>query len=380
MMVSGTENQAFAQPKPSVNGIIFVSPGGITRGGGIGSVTRAIKSWVDANHPGIRIDVLDARGESKVYWSVFYLQAAIIRLIYLRIRYRSEILHLQVSENLSFPRKGVLLALGRLMGMRIVLHHHGAEFIPFFRKSSPRMQALVRWMIRSADINIVLGELWRTFLIEEVGVANDRVVVRFNAANDVETTGQRVDSNPWRFLIMANLSPRKGVGELLEAVAQLAQAGAPVELTVAGGGQVERYSELAKTLGIADRCVFTGWIEGEAVHQLLLSHGAMVLPSYQEGLPMSIIEALSARLPVVATPVGSIPELLDNEVTCLFVEPGNVGEIAAGLRRIASDPALRQTLADNGRRLYETYFEVSSYMRRMLELYGSVKAGGRTNG
>jgi glycosyltransferase involved in cell wall biosynthesis len=380
VMVFENKIQWLKKSKPSVRGVVLVSPGGIMRGGGIGSVTRSIKTWVDAYHPDVRIDVLDARGESNVYWSLLFLQVAIIRLIYIRIRHRSEILHLQVSENLSFPRKGVLLALGRFIGMRIVLHHHGAEFIPFFNKSSPRMRTLVRWMIRSADVNIVLGELWEKFLVQEVGVDSDRVVIRFNAAQDVQTTGQRTVSDPWRFLIVANLSPRKGVAELLQAVAQLAQAGSPVELTLAGGGEIERYREMTIALGIADRCVFTGWIAGEDIQKLLLSHSALVLPSYQEGLPMSIIEALSARLPVVTTPVGSIPDLLDNEITCLFVEPGNVHQIAQALSRISSEPALRQTLTDNGRRLYERYFEVTSYMEGMLALYGGIKAGAKVHG
>lgn len=358
--------------KSGIRGVVIVSPGGITHGGGIGSVTRTMKGWIDVNCPDVRVDVLDPRGEKKFNLSIIYLPLMILRLIFIRIFHKSEILHLQVSENFSFPRKGVLLFLGRFLGMGVVLHHHGAEFVPFFRRSSPRMQAFVRAMINAAEVNIVLGEASRRFLINEVSVPASQVVVRFNAAADVGKSAYANPQGSWQFLLVANLSPRKGVKELLHAVAQLAHSGAPVSLTLAGGGDIDNYQEMAKALGIEERCTFTGWIGGNDIHTLLLSRTALVLPSFHEGFPMSIIEALSARIPIVTTAVGSIPELLENEKTCLFVQPGHVEELADALRRIATDDVLRQTLVENGRRLYERYFEVNAYMDRMMRLYQGV--------
>jgi glycosyltransferase involved in cell wall biosynthesis len=330
-----------------------------------------------AHRPDIRVDVLDSRGERRVYWSMLYMLVAVTRLIWLRLRHRPEILHLQVSENLSFPRKGVLMLIGKWMGMRVILHHHGAEFIPFFRNASAPVKAVVRSVVRNADVNIVLGDVWRRFLVEEVGLAEERIVVRFNAAADLADVEPRADADAWNFLIMANLSPRKGVGELLQAVRTLSKAGEPVRLTLGGGGQVERYRREAEELGIAPLCSFTGWLPGAEAHALFRSHGALVLPSHNEGLPMTIIEALSARVPVIATPVGSIPDLLEHEETCLFVEAGNVEAIADALRRVATDRDLRNSLTANGRKLYDERFHVGGYMSRMLELYENLRNGVR---
>lgn len=130
-----------------------------------------------------------------------------------------------------------------------------------------------------------------------------KVVNRFNAAENVGAGADNVDA--WHFLIVANLSPRKGVGELLQAVARLKNEGFPIRLTLAVGGQVDRYKAGAKELGIRERVDFIGWVSGKDVHDPLSSRSALVLPSYQEGFPMAIIESLSADLPVIARPVGS---------------------------------------------------------------------------
>lgn len=363
-----TSHRTARQP----HGVVLASPGGLTGGGGMGSVTRAMKAWVDENAPEIRMDVVDPRSEGHALSSLVYGPAAVIRLVYCRIWKGYDLLHLQVSERLSFVRKGVLLVVARALKMRVVLHHHGAELVPFFLGASPRMKRLVQWTVCHADMNIVLGEKWQNFLVEEIGALPERVVIAVNATKDLPPSLLPADRDPWHFLVLANLLPRKGIGELLEAIAQLREAGEPARLTLAGGGQVERYRLQARQLGIESACTFTGWIRGDAVTTLLFTHSALVLPSHAEGLPMTLIEALSARLPVVTTPVGSIPDHFEHDTSCLFVSPGSVAELVAALRRMATDAALRSRLGANGRVLYEERFGLQGYMLRMLSLYDQV--------
>lgn len=360
-------------PRP-LKGIVIVSAGGLVHGGGIGSVTRLIKSWVGTNRPAVRVDVLDARGERSAgaAWSLLRVPVAVARLLYLRLVHRSNILHVQVSERLSFPRKGLFMVIARALGMRVVVHYHGADLMGSYEAVSPRLKRIMRWMATHADVNIVLGQVWRGFLIDKLGAPEERVVVHYNAGKDLLAPGEPREIDPWKFLIAANLLPRKGISELLQAVKRLSESGSPVSLTLAGGGQVARYRAEARELGIADRCEFTGWIQGEPLHRLFHSHSALVLPSYLEGLPIAIIEALSAKLPVVATPVGSIPEVLEAGTNFLPVQPGSVDDIAEALQRIALEPTLRANLAHHGRALYDARFAVEPYMRRLTSLYDAL--------
>src|SRR4051794_31055099 len=121
---------------PVARGVVIVSPGGREGGGGMGSVTRSILDWLGEHQPDLPTWLIDPRGTGSVWVSPLCVLNGMLRLVWVRARYRPRILHLQVSERTSFLRKGLFLLLGRAMGMRVVLHHHGAELVSFFENAS----------------------------------------------------------------------------------------------------------------------------------------------------------------------------------------------------------------------------------------------------
>lgn len=304
---------------------------------------------------------------------MIYTPLALFKVFYFAVFKKYDVLHLQLSERLSFFRKSIILALGKFLGMHVIVHHHGAELIPFYLSSSSVYKKITRYVVNSADINIVLGKVWKDFLVDEIGIDSKKVCIKANSAKDVLLNKTVQRTSPWHFLVLANLSPRKGIGELLDAISMLRKHGFPAKLTLAGGGEISHYKRICRNLKIDEYCTFTGWINSEAAYELLLNSSALVLPSYNEGLPMTIIEALSAKLPIVTTAVGSIPEFLLDEVHCLFVTPGSPEEIFNSLKRIAEDSDLRKLLTDNGRNLYESKFDTESYMQDMLDIYLSLR-------
>lgn len=359
--------------------VVLISPGGIAGGGGMGTVSRMIAEWFEENAENA-CHVLDARGEGSVYLSPLYSLRALIGLLHRRIGGAS-VLHLQVSERMSFPRKAVFLAVGKMLGMRVVVHHHGAEFIPIFVSARNWYRKVVRYVVRNADVNIVLGEAWRNCLVNEVGLGASRVETLYNAVADIKpqidslrAIGRRARGET-RYLILANLSPRKGISEFIEALAKLHIEGRKVYATFAGGGEIERYRKEVADHGIAGICEFTGWIGRDQVLRALADSDVMVLPSYNEGMPISILEALCAGLPVIATPVGAIPELLSDKQDCLMVPPGDSAALAIAMKQMATDGVLVTRLIKNARSVYEQKFAVDHYMQKICNLYeGNRKA------
>lgn len=353
--------------------VVILSPGGRTGGGGMGTVTRLIADEFDRRGCGDRIAVLDPRGDGTVLLSPFFTCLALLRLAVLHIGEGVAALHLNVSERASLYRKGIFLLAGKAAGIPVVLHHHGAEFIPEYERRSEIYRGLVARLVRAADLNIVLGKPWAEFLEHRIGVPGSRLLLMYNAVPD--PTGlaparprHRADA-PLELLTLANLSPRKGIDDLLPVIAALLQEGWKLRLTLAGGGEVERYRRMAENLGIADRCRFTGWVSPDEVRRLLCDADIFVLPSFHEGLPMSILEAMSFGLPVVATPVGSIGEALSSGETCLLVRPGDRLALADALRALLGSPSLRATLGSAGRQAFERRFDIVSYVDRLLDVY-----------
>ena len=117
---------------------------------------------------------------------------------------------------------------------------------------------------------------------------------------------------------------------------------------------------------------FAGWVDQAGAAACLAEADALVLPSYDEGLPLVILEALSLGVPVVTTPVGAIPEVLDDGDTALLVPPGDVDALAGALARLAGDAALAARLSERGRALYEREFTLPVFAERVAALHAEV--------
>jgi glycosyltransferase involved in cell wall biosynthesis len=134
-------------------------------------------------------------------------------------------------------------------------------------------------------------------------------------------------------------------------------------------GKVERY---AAAMNMAARVKMRGWLDQEASEQLLSRAAAFVLPSYAEGLPMSLLEAMAAGCPVVATRVGGIPDLITDGVDGLLVAPGDPHALAAALQRILRDPAFARQLGNAARRTIANRYTAERSLERLEQIYAGL--------
>jgi glycosyltransferase involved in cell wall biosynthesis len=229
---------------------------------------------------------------------------------------------------------------------------------------------VLRTMFRSSDRVVVLGELWRRWVIESFGVSPGVVsVVRNGVPATTMPRVPRPAGGPFRLLFLGNLQERKGISDLLHALASPVARSADWHLTAAGGGAIDTYERLAASLGIAEKVHFTGWVDQAHVRTLLAAADAMVLPSYDEGLPLVILEAMATGVPVICTPVGAIPEVFKHRHTALFVRPGDRDGLAAAIVDLGRDAALQASLSREGLGLYQREFTMGVFAARIGALY-----------
>jgi colanic acid/amylovoran biosynthesis glycosyltransferase len=142
-----------------------------------------------------------------------------------------------------------------------------------------------------------------------------------------------------RFVCVGRLCVEKGQMVLLEAARLLAAEGTDFEIVFVGDGpQRQRLERKAAQCGLTSRTRFTGWLSSEQVKQEILGSRAMVVPSFAEGLPVVIMEALALGRPVISTPVAGIPELLRPGVNGWLVQSGSPGELAAAMTEAMRTP------------------------------------------
>lgn len=359
------------RPAPDI--CLLVSPYG-QAGGGMGRVMTYLMQASPEPDPflpgafgrGLLLVAAESRGQGSAALSPLHAARVAARMTGLRLGGRLALVHLNVAERGSIWRKGVLLAWARLLGVPVLLHLHAAQVLAFHAGLGPVRQRLVAALFRNATRVVVLGEPWRDWTAS-LGVDPSRIAVVRNGVPVPEAVPvPRRPGEPFRLLFLGNLSARKGVPELLAALARPELAGVAVHLTLAGGGEAA-FREMAASLGVAGRVTFTGWLNAPGTAARLAQADALVLPSHDEGLPLVILEALALGVPVVSTPVGAIPEVLEDGCTALLVAPGEPAALAAALARLVADDGLRQRLSAAGHALYEREFTLARFAGRLRE-------------
>lgn len=140
-------------------------------------------------------------------------------------------------------------------------------------------------------------------------------------------------------------------------------------MILAGSGDVDKYKKLAEQLGVFDRVIFKGWIDRAEVERQLSIADIFILPSDNEGLPMAILEALSIKLPVITTPVGAMPEVLQDGRNCLMVPPHDSYALANAIEELANNPEHMTMMADSGRKTYEAHLTIDIFTQRLWTIY-----------
>ena len=351
---------------------IFMACPWTGKGGGMFRVAeyllQAQKSEISLEAAELR--ALDTRGGRGAVYSLWVLAKALVKIVRGRASGQLVGLHVNMAERLSLFRKGAVIVLSRALGIPVVLHLHAAQLHHFYPRLPRPLQALTRWVFSLPESCVVLGATAQRFVVNELRVPAARVEIVINGV-PAPTVPRRIATADAvkRLLFVGNLSERKGVTDLLRALSRPGFEDLPLELVVAGGGDVAAYQARASELGLEKMVRFTGWSEQKEVAALMAQADILVLPSYDEGLPLVILEALANGVAVVCTPVGEIPSALTDGVTACFVEPGDVNGLAASLQNLLRRPDLLRALEENGKALYEQDFSLHQFFSNIARIH-----------
>ena len=315
---------------------------------------------------------LDTRGARGPVWSLGVLAVALFRLVQGRCSGRLAGVHVNMAERLSLVRKSVIIMACHALGIPVIVHLHAAQLHRAWPTFPAWVRAGVRHVFSLPACCIVLGRESANFVQRELGVPARRIERVINGVPEPAwpRRPRALGSDPTpQLLFVGNLSVRKGVPELLRALALAPLATMPLRLTLVGGGDVNGHQAIAQAMGLGDRVCFAGWTEQTQVARLMSEADLLVLPSHDEGLPLVILEALACGVPVVCTPVGEIPHVLEDRVHARFVAPGDVTGLARTLAALLADAPERAALARQGRALYRHSFALPRFFDQIAALH-----------
>ena len=289
---------------------------------------------------------------------------------------KPDLLHIHAAFGASFYRKAPFVYLAYFLNVPVILHIHGAEWSPFFSEASGAEKKWKKKIINKCSRIIVLSDEWGKKLEEATASDKIAVVENFSAITDFEKSN--TNQSKWKVLFLGFLCKRKGCFNIPDVVTKVCNEMENVTFILAGSGEDEDYQcliELIQKYDCENHVDFPGWIRGKEKEELLKIADIFFLPSYAEGMPMSILEAMGYGLPVVSTTVGGIPQLVEHGVNGYLYEPGDVDGFTEGILRLLRDPELRDRMGKAGYDRVKESFSFEAHTEKIIQLYDKVIFG-----
>ncbi len=304
--------------------------------------------------------------------NIFRLAVIGCRAVWTLLRYRPRISYMTLSQNTAgFLRDCILFCLLKTAGQEVVLHFHGGNLHVFYARSPRWLQWLIAMVLKNAACVIVLGASIAARLSALPFPIRTAVVWNWSDGPEkFESHGPAPAPGPVTVLALGTISVAKGSADLLHAAAATLDRNSATRFLFAGeiisheknvlfdeqGRTIpeEAIARLATdmTRKFPGNIIFLGTVDRQRTWELLRAADILAVPSYSEGFPVAIVEAMAAGLPMICTRAGAIADVLTQDENAVFVEPGDREGLARALESLMNDPARRRAMGAANLRLY----------------------------
>lgn len=347
--------------KPAING---------TQGGQLVACTSLLNSVAASKVNWVLLDTTATTNQHRSFFS--RLLKALKRLVvfYYHLCFsRVDTVLLFCSSGFSFREKGVMAIWAKRFGKRVVLAPRSGLIKNDIAKSKAFRQQLIK-VFKHLDVLLCQGPAWQTYYREISGNENLNYQVVHNWIDLdkyplVERSFKEKDNT--KVLFLGWITANKGVFDILSAAEVLADE----NITFMLGGDGDAYAALAEEIAkrkLQQQIRLLGWIRGNDKNRQLEDADIFILPSYREGYPNALIEAMACSLPVVASRVGSIPDLVTDGQNGFLIEAGEPAALAKHLKNLHHNNDLRKKLGTAARKTVEAKNDLVKATQQIIDL------------
>lgn len=283
---------------------------------------------------------------------------------------RIKIVHFHTAAGITFIRVSIGWVIAKIFSKKTIIHIHAGAFPVYYRKHS----RYVKFVLKHSDRVVALSKEWYNFYTQEVGLNNVYII------NNVISTPKKVSVSKDRLLhllFLGHLIENKGIFDLLQVMIDYHnQYINRLVLHIGGCFNENRIQEIIEDNKLSDIVRFEGWVTGERKIELLNLCDVFVLPSYIEGLPLSILECMSYKMPIISTTVGGIPSIVETEINGYLFPPGDRDSLAKSIEIYLNTPSLVDKHGRESRKRVECFLpeNVSVELERLyLDILDSNK-------
>jgi len=315
-------------------------------------------------------DITVAQEETYIQ-SIIRLIYDYLSLIYLLVKHSPRVVNLYSPAFLGFWSKSILAIVSKLFGKKTVIHIHSAKFDSWYNNASQTKKWLIRFLLNRVDIIVIEGEIWKTFFKQIVPESKLVIIPNCVHLSNFKKTKKSKRENKISVLFPGSLCERKGVFDILKAVSLVVKEEKNIKFIFGGRSSNEeeiKILEIIKSQHLENYTAFIGEYTDKNKSEIYGSADIFILPSYAEGLPISMLDAMALGLPIISTRVGAIPEVIDDRVNGFLIEPGDYKALAKRILILTTDRNLREKMGKNNIEKIKKNYDFSIMVKNFDEL------------
>jgi len=359
-------NEKYKIPSDLTSKILTVGPDYRNHRGGVGAVIEVYSHYFE------RFNFIPSYKPGSGLYKVAVFILGLIKISYTLLTNREiAIIHIHGASYGSFYRKYIIFIIGKyVFRKKIIYHIHGGGFQIFYNKANPLSKRLIKKFLSQSDIVICVSQSWyvyfkQNFKFKVLGVLP-------NIIDYPTILGETSKMDYITFLFLGLICDEKGIFDLLKVIDKnQEQYRGKIKLLIGGNGETHRLLDLIEKQQINDIVQFLGWITKEEKIDALNKADMYILPSYNEGLPISILEAMSYGSAIISTNVGGISEIVRNKENGLIIEPGNLDQLEQSLCFFLEHPEVIKEYGTISQKLVLDFLP-DSVMGKLSDIYKTV--------
>lgn len=331
---------------------------GTTSQGGICSVIKLYKEY------GLETLNLCTHKDGNIFFNLIVYCSFLIKYIFILLTNKDvKIIHIHASSKGSFIRKSIALYIAKFFHKKVIFNIHPIHFVQFYENTNNYIKGMVRDVLNKSDLILVLSDKIR-IKISEI-CQNENIKVLYNPVvikEIVQNNNENIN-----ILFLGKLCKAKGVYDVIEAGKYIQNNNVTINLY--GDGNLEEFEKLIVENNLQKKIEIKGWISGNKKDEAFRNSDIYILPSYSEGLPMSILEAMAIGLPIISTPVGGTPDAVEEGANGFLIQPGDYKALAEKIDLLAGDKKLREKMGAESYRIAKEKFDINVIIKQLQEIY-----------
>jgi len=348
--------------------ILYIAPDMSVKGG----ISTVIKGFLGTNlSQNNNIVLIASHVDGTKLRKLLQAITGLLKTVYYLLFKQIDIVHIHGGDITSVKRKYFYFRLVQIFKKKVVYHFHGASFGEQYSVASDGWKRKIRYLLEKSDAVICLSESWKTALMK-IAPAGKITVIKNAISLPFLSDRQKKENKSINIVFLGLIGERKGIFDLIKVLSRLIAEECNIHLTVGGNGDIKRLINEIEKNGLKNNVTYAGWIVGNDKDELMRNTDIFVLPSYGEGMPMTILEAMSYAIPVIATNVGGIPELIKDGETGHLIEPGNLDQLLEKMKKLIEDENMRVSMGKKGRETVEKDFSISEMANKIDDVYESL--------